>query len=190
MLKNICLNLLTLILFLSFSADKINADSLKVKSFRGGGNGEIKFEVAAPISYVRQILNDDQLFMPLIPGMQKWKLVGKEDNAQLVECTMAMSGLIKPATYKVKLNQSSKDEIKFRRISGDLKDLEGSWKIKSNNQKEGITQIVYAYRVDTGMTLIPNLAIEKELKKHLKETKRRVTSKVFQMYKNQIPQTT
>ena len=162
---------------------------MKVKSFRGGGNGEIKFEVAAPISYVRQILNDDQLFMPLIQGMQKWKLVGKEDNAQLVECTMAMSGLIKPATYKVKLNQSSKDEIKFRRISGDLKDLEGSWKIKSNNQKEGITQIVYAYRVDTGMTLIPNLAIEKELKKHLKETKRRVTSKVFQMYKNQIPQT-
>ncbi len=189
MLKNIRLKVFTLILLSLFCfVQAVIADSLKVKVSKGGGNGEIRFEVPAPINYVREIISNDQLFMPLIPGIQKWKILEEAGNFQIAECTMVISSIIKPATYKVRLNQPSKDEIKFKRISGDLKDLEGSWKIKSNN-KENITQITYAYRVDTGMTLIPKVIIEKELKKHLEETKRRVTSKVFQMYKNQIPKT-
>lgn len=189
MLKNIYSKLLTLLFLFSFClAATVNAAPIKVKAVKGGGSGEIQFEVAAPISYIRQVISNDQLFMPLIPGIQKWKMIGQEGDAQIAQCTMAMSGLMKPATYKVKLTQPSKDEVKFKRISGDLKDLEGSWKIKAVDQKESITQITYNYRIDTGMNLIPKLVIEKELKNHLQETQRKVISKIPQMYKTQIPQ--
>lgn len=155
---------------------------MSINTNRGGGSAQIQFEVPFPQSFTKEVLADDKLFIQLIPGIKQWKVLKESGNSQTARCTMVMSSMLAPSTYIVQVNKVSDHEIQFKRISGDLDNLEGNWKI-SQGSKEGSTLVTYRYKVDTGMKLVPRGVMEKELRKQLVETQSRVKAKVTQLYK-------
>ena len=140
-----------------------------LRAVRGGGSGKIQFTVNASHEIVRKILDDDQAFIKFIPGLKSWKIIKESSLRQVAKCTMSMSSLIPPLNYTVQVDKISNDELRFRRLSGDLKSLEGSWKL-SSGKVPNTTVVTYQYSVDTGLNQVPKLIMKKELEKHLQET--------------------
>lgn len=167
------------LMFASIIQAKAVVNSVKV--FRGGGSAQTQFEVPFPESFTREVLSNDKLFIQLIPGVKQWKVLNQSGASQTARCTMSMSSLINPSTYLVQVNKVSDNEIRFKRLSGDLNELEGSWTI-SRGSKPNSTLVTYKYTIDTGMKLVPKGLMEQELKKHLVETQNRVKIKVQEMY--------
>jgi ribosome-associated toxin RatA of RatAB toxin-antitoxin module len=147
-----------------------------VKSTHGGGSGGVQFEVPEARAIVEKIMSDDKVFILFIPGIKKWKVISQENNKKIAQCTMSMSGVIPPANYVVQVDNISKDEIKFKRISGDLKNLEGSWKLSQGSHPNS-TMVTYSYSIETGLFAVPSVIIDRELRKHLIATESRVKNK-------------
>jgi ribosome-associated toxin RatA of RatAB toxin-antitoxin module len=161
-----------ILIFCSLSAVPSIAGITFLKANGSGGTGQIQFEVNAPLNSVRPILQDDTIFIKFIPGIQKWKVLQNNGPIQVARCTISMSKIIPPMDYTVEMNQVSPDEIRFKRLSGDLKDLKGNWKL-SQAASPDKTLVTYRYQIDTGLAYMPKVIVEKELKKHLKETENR-----------------
>lgn len=159
--------LLLVLLNMSFSPAFACVQSLR--STHGGGSGKIQFVVNAPVGTVRQVLNDDQAFIKFIPGLKKWYVIKESSSRQIAKCTMSMSALIPPLNYTVQVDKISADELRFKRLAGDLKDLQGSWKL-SSGKSLNTTVVTYQYSIDTGLNHVPKLIMERELRKHLQET--------------------
>jgi ribosome-associated toxin RatA of RatAB toxin-antitoxin module len=172
-MRNLLFVLIVTCLYSPFSAQ---AKIIFVKSTHGGGSGGIQFEVPVAKAVVEKVMSDDKVFILFIPGMKKWKVISQESNKKVAQCTMSMSGVIPPANYIVQVDNVSKDEIKFKRISGDLKNLEGSWKLLQGSHPNSTT-VIYNYSIETGLFVIPNVIIDRELRKHLIATETRVKNK-------------
>jgi ribosome-associated toxin RatA of RatAB toxin-antitoxin module len=157
------------------------AGAMNVSTFKGGGVGSVKFEVSTPYSFVKDLLKDDKAFTSLIPGIRSWKVLESSKGSQLAKTSIAFSKLVPPYNYVVRVTSVSDSELRFKRVSGDLKELEGSWKIAPGS-KENTTLVTYTYRVDTGMKQVPNVLMERELRRHLEEIQANVKSKAKAIY--------
>lgn len=174
-------NIFILILFFAFSGLSACANVVSVTGDKGGGSGKSQFTLNYPLSFVRQVLGSDKLFMQLIPGVLLWQVMENSAKGQIAKCKMAMGKMVPPATYTVKVDKISVDEVRFKRLKGDLKNLEGYWKIEQGSSPT-TTKVTYFYKVDTGMKMVPKVIMEKELKRHLVETELKTTSQMKKLY--------
>jgi carbon monoxide dehydrogenase subunit G len=165
--------------FCVFMNIKAQATVQSVQANRGAGSGKTQFTINYPITFVRKVLSSDKLFMQLIPGVVNWKVLQNGPSTQTARCTMALGKFSPPASYTVQVNKISQDEVRFKRLSGDLKNLEGSWSLAPVGDS---TRVTYFYKVDTGIKLAPNLIMEKELRRHLLETEAKTFSQIKKIY--------
>ncbi|MDJ0625939.1 MAG: SRPBCC family protein [Candidatus Caenarcaniphilales bacterium] len=171
-------------LFLLFAILQVNssqANVVNVKGVKGGGSGKTQFVVNYPLSFIREVISDDELFMRLIPGIRNWKVLKDNGKSQVAKCKMSMTKLAPPASYTVKVDLISKDKVEFTRLNGDLKHLEGYWELKRGNAPN-TTLVTYFYKVDTGINLIPKLIIQNELRRHLIETESKTHRELKRIY--------
>ena len=153
-----------------------------IRPEKGGGSAQTKFIVPFPYEFTLKILASDKFFIQIIPGMQKWEVIKNAPPKQIARCTMSMSKLIPPFKYIVEVNSISTNEIRFKRISGDLEGLEGIWRVDKGD-KEGTSLITYQYKIKTGFNYFPRSIMDNEIRKHLRDTESRVNNKLKQIYK-------
>ncbi|MDX1920624.1 MAG: SRPBCC family protein [Candidatus Caenarcaniphilales bacterium] len=170
-----------LLLLISLFAQAVQASVVSVEGEKGGGSGKAQFTLNYPISFVRQVLNNDKLFIQLLPGVMLWQVMENSPKGQVAKCKMAMGKMVPPANYTVKVDKVSADEVRFKRLKGDLKNLEGYWKIEQGSDPSS-TKVTYFYKVDTGMKMVPKPIIEKELRRHLVETEMKTSSQMKKLY--------
>ncbi len=174
------LRLIILFIFLVLPVSIAEAKITFVKANNGGGTGQVQFVVPAIQESVRKVLDDDKIFIKFIPGIKRWQVVRQEKNKQIGRCTMSMSRFIPNVTYMVQVNRSSEDELRFKRLSGDLKNLEGFWKL-SPGPDAASTTVTYQYSIETNFSHVPKGIVQGELSKHLRETEVRAKNE-FQKY--------
>ena len=109
---------------------------------------EAQILVPRPIADVRKTVSDPQKIMKNEKKVKSLKLLSKTGNTQLLEYTVMMGKMLPTFNYILRHQQTTPDNIQFKRVSGSFKDFEGGWKmtpVDANN-----TVVTYRLKLDPG----------------------------------------
>jgi ribosome-associated toxin RatA of RatAB toxin-antitoxin module len=110
-----------------------------------------------------------------MPKLKKYEILESHSDSQKVLCVGKPCWFLKTFTCTLNVQLRKPQEISWKQESGDLKSLEGFWKL--SEVKGGKTLAVYAIHCDPGMIIpdfIINRAIKRDLTRMLNSVKKRI----------------
>jgi len=135
--------------------------------------------VKAKPEQVWQILTDYRHAVNVFPLLKKCEVLENHGSTKIAKHEIAPSGIPDTFEYILEVHETAPKLMEWRRISGDFKEVEGSWKLEpANNGK--YTTVTYSSHV-TGGFLMPQMIIKRQshidmpstllsLKKHAEST--------------------
>jgi ribosome-associated toxin RatA of RatAB toxin-antitoxin module len=135
--------------------------------------------VKAKPDQVWQILTDYRHAVNIFPLLKKCEVLENHGSTKIAKHEIAPSGIPDTFEYILEVHETAPKLMEWRRISGDFKEVEGSWKLEpANNGK--YTEVTYSSHV-TGGFLMPQMIIKHQahidmpdtllaLKKHAEST--------------------
>ena len=126
-----------------------SGDVIVVDKSGGEPNGKVgaAILIKAPVEQVWNLLVDCRHAPDCIPGLKNCKVLRGEGDTETIEHQVKFSWLIPEVIYTFKANYQIHKRIDFKRIGGDLKEIEGSWVLESigdGNQ----TIVIYSVYLD------------------------------------------
>lgn len=121
--------------------------------------------IDAPVEGVWNLVNDKEAAPDYVQSLIRCRIVGKGSAHMMVEQEMKMNGFPGTFTYIVKHVMRPLERVDFERVSGDLRDIRGSWQfipVEENTK----TLLIYALHVDPGR-FIPQGLVRKGMAKNL-----------------------
>ena len=108
--------------------------------------------VNAPSEKVWQVMTDYDHTPKLFRNLKYCKIIGINGNTKIIH--QVVQPVITPIKfdYVVELTETKPRLIKWRRISGSLKQLMGSWEL-FDGEETNTTKIVYTFYIDGGFLL-------------------------------------
>jgi ribosome-associated toxin RatA of RatAB toxin-antitoxin module len=117
------------------------AEQMDVATVRNGGALEVhaRATIRAPHSVIWQTLTDYDRLAEFIPGMRKSRVTDRQGSRVTVEQTGAAGFLIFTYTFDVVLesDEHPPSAIGVRLLRGNLKQLEGGYRIEPSPAREG-----------------------------------------------------
>ena len=113
------------------------------------------------------LLDDKEGACEYISDLEKCKVLEKSGNQELVEQTTRPEGAPRAFTYTLRHEATFPTRMDFRRESGDLRDIQGSW-VFDPVDGGAKTLLIYALHIDAGM-LVPQRMIRRCQEKDLPE---------------------
>ena len=114
------------------------------------------FIVEASKDDIWNTLVDYANFREIFDGIDEIRVVSEDDSGAMVE--FWIDAVIMDLTYLLRREYSStRDKITWKRISGDLEEITGSWTI-SGRAGQGSYTVVYESYVDVGNFIITSVA--------------------------------
>jgi ribosome-associated toxin RatA of RatAB toxin-antitoxin module len=113
------------------------------------------------------LIDDKESACDYLDDVQSCKVLRKEGNQELIEQTTKPAGSPKAFTYRLRHESSPPERMDFRRESGDLRHIEGSWIF---DPVDGGTQtlLIYGLHIDPG-PLLPQKIVNRSQQKRLPE---------------------
>jgi len=121
--------------------------------------------IAAPVETVWAVMVDVERAPEFIPGLRRARALERGPTHDLIEHAVKYSALLPEFNYRYRADYRPPEQIDFRRVSGDLKALEGSWSLRPTADGRG-TLVLYAVRLDPGF-LVPQWLVRRSLQKNL-----------------------
>ncbi|MGQ9525710.1 MAG: SRPBCC family protein [Armatimonadota bacterium] len=88
----------------------------------------------APRENVWDVLTDYENLPRIVPGMLESRLLGRQDGDLLVRQTARVADVLDlSAAVTLAVREEPPDRIKFRCVGGDLKRMDGSWRLVDNH---------------------------------------------------------
>ncbi|MBY0404544.1 MAG: SRPBCC family protein [Cyanobacteria bacterium] len=124
------------------------------------------------------ILTNPQELMSQEKKVKSVKVVRKNGNTHDVEYTVSYSKLLPTFNYVLRLENKQPNSIRFKRISGSFKDIQGSWNLSpiENGQKSVLT---YTLSIDPGF-FAPKFILVQAIKSDLPTMMKNVKMVIFQ----------
>jgi hypothetical protein len=121
--------------------------------------------LAVPLKDAWAVVDDKEGACEYISDLEKCRIIEKNGNEELVEQTTRPPGAPRSFTYTLRHEATFPTRMDFRRESGDLRDIEGSWVF---DEVDGGTKtlLIYALHIDAGM-LVPQRLIRRSQEKQL-----------------------
>ena len=134
------------------------------------GNGNERVEAAilidAAAEPIWKLINDCRQTPQFIPGLKSCRVLQQDGTGDLIEHRMQISRLLPEVKYVFRAEYQQNKRIDFKRMSGDLKEFEGSWVLKSLQGGKPRTLVVYSVFLDAGF-LLPQWAMQLLLRQDL-----------------------
>jgi ribosome-associated toxin RatA of RatAB toxin-antitoxin module len=137
--------------------DSLSKGQVVIKQNAPSGNAvpsvEAKILIAKPPEKVWSVVADPETLMSQERKVQKVKVLSRSANKQNVAFSVSMTRLFPTFNYVLLQELSPPNLLRFHRISGSFKDIQGSWKLApvDNGSK---TILTYTLQLDPG-PLIP-----------------------------------
>lgn len=137
---------------------------------------QAKILIPCPPEQVWPVVSDPQRLMKQEQKVKKVKYLAKTPTSQQVEFTVLMTKLFPAFNYVLRQDLMAPQIVKFHRVSGSFKDIQGSWQLTpvENGQK---TVLTYTLQLDPGPMIPKNLlmsAVKSDLPTMMRNAKRAI----------------
>ena len=114
-----------------------------------------------------------------VPGLRRCSVLEEtpEGYGQLIEHEVKLAWFAPTVTYQFEATYQPYEQIAFRRTSGDLREMEGSWTLMEI--PSGGTLVIYDVRMVPGFA-VPKWMVRRSLKRSLPKVLRALRSRVTQ----------
>lgn len=110
---------------------------------------EAKILVYRPLSKVWTVVSDPEVLMKYDQRVKKVKILSRSGNKQNVEFNVLMTHLLPSFNYVLVQELYPPNLLRFHRLSGSFKDIQGSWKLfPTDNANQ--TVLSYTLKLDPG----------------------------------------
>jgi len=113
-----------------------------------------------------KLINDCRQTPQFIPGLKSCRVLQQDGTGDLIEHRMQISRLLPEVKYVFRAEYQQNKRIDFKRMSGDLKEFEGSWVLKSLQGGKPRTLVIYSIFLDAGF-LLPQWVMQLLLRQDL-----------------------
>ena len=117
-----------------------------------------KVLVKAKPEQVWQVLTDYRHASQVFPLLKKCEVIKDQGTTKITKHEIAPSGIPDTFEYILEVHECSPKSMEWKRISGDFKEVDGSWKLEPANLGK-YTLVTYASHV-TGGFLMPQMIIK------------------------------
>ena len=143
------------------------------------GQVDAVIDIPVPADLLWKVMLDCDRAPRYLPGLQSCTVLKESPDKKwdVREHKVRWSALFPSVRSVFRSDYEPVREIHFSRVEGDLKELEGSWRLESLKGK-AMTRLYYHARVDPGVYLpnaIVRSVIENDMPKTLKALRREVT---------------
>jgi ribosome-associated toxin RatA of RatAB toxin-antitoxin module len=125
------------------------------------GTVEATILIEAPVDLIWRIMNDCEEIPNFIPGIEKCEVLESGENWEFIRHEIKWIWLFPRLSYVFRADYLPKREISFNRISGDLREMKGSWRLIPAESSG--TFVRYRVYLDPGF-LIPQWLVRNSLK--------------------------
>lgn len=113
-----------------------------------------------------QVMTDCPRAPEFVPGLRSCRVLESDERTALVEHRARPFSLLPEMTYLFREHREPFRSIRFRRVSGSLKEMEGRWDLR--RQGAGRTVVWYTVFLDPGF-LVPEWLVRRALRRDLPE---------------------
>jgi ribosome-associated toxin RatA of RatAB toxin-antitoxin module len=121
--------------------------------------------IDSPARQIWSVLTDCHHTSEFIPDLKSCRILQNGEDSQITEQQVKFSWFLPKITYVFQSNYQKFKRIDFKKVSGDLKALEGSWVLEEISDGRG-TILTYSVFVDPGF-FIPQWLARRILRKDL-----------------------
>lgn len=114
---------------------------------------EAKILIPKPPERVWSVVSNPEQLMSKERKVKKVKVLSRTGNKQKVEFSVLMTRLFPPFNYVLMQEMSPPNQLRFYRLSGSFKDIQGSWKLTPVDEGAQ-TILTYTLKLDPG-PLVP-----------------------------------
>jgi ribosome-associated toxin RatA of RatAB toxin-antitoxin module len=159
-----------------------NGNIIVTDESRGEPKGKVwaAILINAPAEQVWNVLVDCHHAPDFVPGLKNCKVLGSEGDTETIEHQVKFSWLIPEVIYTFRAKYHIHERIDFKRIGGDLKEVEGSWVLESigdGNQ----TIVVYSVYLNPGF-FIPQWLVNLTLRRNLPDLMKSIRARVSEAH--------
>ncbi len=122
--------------------------------------------IAAAAEPIWRLINDCRQTPEFIPGLKSCRVLQQDGTGDLIEHRMQVSKLLPEVKYIFRAEYQRNRRIDFKRMSGDLREFEGSWVLEVFEAGKRQTLVVYSVFLDPG-PLLPQWAVQLILREDL-----------------------
>ncbi len=132
---------------------------------RGGRKVQAAILIDSPVQLVWNTIIDCERAPEFMPDLKSCKFLERSGDTAIIEQEVKVSRLLPKTTYIYRSIYQKFRRIDFKRISGDLKDLEGSWVLERAGGGQQ-TIVVYSVFLDPGF-FAPKWLVRQILRRNL-----------------------
>lgn len=123
--------------------------------------------IEAPVTKVWQVLLDCEGAPAFVSGLQSCRIMQRAEDNDLIAHQIKLSWLFPRIDYTFRAHYVENERIDFKKVSGDVKEFEGSWVLQP--LKEGAqTIVVYSVFLKPGF-FVPQWFVRRALRQDLPE---------------------
>lgn len=152
----------------------VKEDNVLDKNAKGPATVTAKIIIPRPPEQIWPVVANPHEVMREERKVKHMKTITKTGNTQDVEYTVSYSTLLPTFNYVLRLENQSPSVIRFHRIRGSFKDINGSWELTpiDNGQK---TILTYTLSIDPGF-FAPRFLVMQAIKSDLPSMMKNVKS--------------
>jgi uncharacterized membrane protein len=138
-----------------------------VRQSQGGHKGTVEATILidAPSDRVWRVMTDCDAAPTFVPGLLSCQVLDAGHNWEIIRHETKWVWLLPKVTYVFRADYHDRRQIDFKRIRGDLREMEGRWRLEALNHGR---QTIVRYRVylDPGF-YVPQWLVRLSLKRNL-----------------------
>ena len=146
------------------------------------GRVEAAILIRSPAAQIWSVMVDCDHASEFIPGLKSCHVMQHGEDAEIIQHRVRFSWLIPTVTYVFRANYDRFKRVDFKRISGDLRELEGSWILERVDDGHQ-TIVIYSVYIDPGF-FIPQWLVRVILRKNLPDLLSAVRNRVSELFRH------
>ena len=136
--------------------------------------------IKSPARQIWKVMNDCDGAPEFVPGLRNCKILQHNDHSDVIEHRVKFAWLLPTLTYVFRAEYQEFGRIEFRKVGGELRELEGTWILKPvNNGQE--THVIYSVYLDPGF-FVPQWLVRHLLRGDLPDLLKALRNRVSELY--------
>lgn len=136
--------------------------------------------IKSPARQIWKVMNDCDGAPEYVPGLRSCKILQHDDHSDVIEHRVKFTWLLPTMTYVFRAEYQEFSRIEFRKVGGELRELEGTWILEPvNNGQE--TNVIYSVYLDPGF-FVPQWLVRHLLRGDLPDLLKALRNRVSELY--------
>ena len=137
---------------------------VKIDESGGAEKGRVQAAILikSPARQIWKVMNDCDGAPKFVPGLKSCKILQHEDHSEVIEHKVKFTWLLPTLTYVFRAEYQEFKRIDFRKVGGELKELQGTWLLEESNDGQE-TYVIYSVYLDPGF-IVPQWLVRHILK--------------------------